>query len=323
MTSIACDSNETDSQDQFRDRVEEVVLMQPWRIVGTCGLVVAVLAGCGSTGGSSTEGGKAKVVAAFYPVAAAAQAVGGDCVVVTNLTPAGAEPHDLELTPADVDEIEDAKVAFVMGDGFQPAVEAAADRRDGPTVELLAKIGEANVDDPHVWLDPVLYSKIVDQVRAELQRALPDCTKKIDANAARYQQTIDAVGREYETALQDCKRRVIVTAHEAFGHLAKRYGLTQEGIAGISPDEEPNATRLGDLADLVRKRGVTTIFTEELVSPRVADALAREAGGVKTETLNPLEGLTEREQQRGDDWASVMRANLTKLTAALGCAATR
>src|SRR5215212_7552267 len=123
------------------------VPMNPWRIAGTGGLVLVLLAGCGTTGSSTTESGKAKVVAAFYPVAAAAQAVGGDCVVVTNLTPGGAEPHDLELTPADVDEIEDAKVAFVMGDGFQPAVEAAADRRDGPTVELLAKLGEANADD--------------------------------------------------------------------------------------------------------------------------------------------------------------------------------
>ncbi len=285
------------------------------------GLAVAA-AGCGSTGSSTTEDGRAKVVAAFYPVAAAAQAVGGDCVAVTNLTPAGAEPHDLELTPDEVDQIEDAKAVFVMGEGFQPAVEAAADRRAGPTIELLHGLGVNGARDPHVWLDPVLYSKIVDRVRAELVHAVPDCKTKMDANAARYQRTIAAVGRDYEAALRDCKRRVIVTAHEAFGHLAKRYGLTQEGIAGISPDEEPNAARIADLADLVRKRGVTTIFTEELVSPKVADALAREAGGVKTETLNPLEGLTEREQSRGDDWASVMRANLTKLTAALGCTQT-
>jgi zinc transport system substrate-binding protein len=212
---------------------------------------------------------------------------------------------------------------FVMGDGFQPAVEAAADRRDGSTVELLPKIGEGDTDDPHVWLDPVLYSKIVDQVRAELARAVPDCKAEIDANAERYRQSIDAVGRDYEAALSDCKRDVIVTAHEAFGHLASRYGLSQQGIAGISPDEEPNAARLADLADLVRNKGVTTVFTEELVSPRVANALAREAGGVRTETLNPLEGLTEREERRGDDWASVMRANLAKLTAALGCTPTR
>jgi zinc transport system substrate-binding protein len=301
------------------------VPVRGWRLIGTGALVLAVSlpAGCSSTRSSTTASGKAKVVAAFYPVAAAAQAIGGRCVAVTNLTPAGAEPHDLELTPAEVDTIEDAKVAFVMGDGFQPAVEAAADRRDGPTVELLPKLGAGSSDDPHVWLDPVLYSRIVDRVRVALRRAIPACAARIDRNAARYRQTVDAVGRDYETTLRSCKRRVIVTAHEAFGHLASRYRLEQQGIAGIAPDQEPDASRLGDLADLVRREGVTTIFTEELVSSKVASALAREAGGVRTETLNPLEGLTEREQRRGDDWASVMRANLVKLSAALGCTAPR
>jgi zinc transport system substrate-binding protein len=196
--------------------------VQRWRIVGVGGLLLALLSGCASTGSSTTGSGKAKVVAAFYPVAAAARAVGGSCVAVTNLTPAGAEPHDLELTPADVDRIEDAKVAFVMGEGFQPAVEAAADRRDGPTVELLPKLGAGSSDDPHVWLDPVLYSRIVDRVRVALRRAIPACAARIDRNAARYRQTVDAVGRDYETTLRSCKRRVIVTAHEAFGHLASR-----------------------------------------------------------------------------------------------------
>jgi zinc transport system substrate-binding protein len=116
-----------------------------------------------------------------------------------------------------------------------------------------------------------------------------------------------------------CKRRTIVTAHEAFGHVVARYHLDQQGIAGISPDQEPSAKRLAELADLVRRTGTTAIFTEELVSPRVADALAREAGGVRTETLNPLEGLSAAEQEAGDDWASIMRDNLTKLRTALGC----
>ena len=111
---------------------------------------------------------------------------------------------------------------------------------------------------------------------------------------------------------------MIVTAHEAFGHLAQRYGLRQEGVAGLSPDAEPDAQRIGQLTDLVKRDGVTTVFTEELVSPRIAKTLAREAG-VRTETLNPLEGLTDRELRRGDDYVSVMDANLAKLHRALGC----
>ena len=110
-----------------------------------------------------------------------------------------------------------------------------------------------------------------------------------------------------------------MTAHEAFGWLATRYGLEQHAIAGIAPDEEPSADRIAELADLAEQDGVTTIFTETLVSPRVAETLAREAGGLKTKTLNPLEGLTDDDVAAGADYISVMRDNLQSLRAALGC----
>ncbi len=173
--------------------------------------------------------------------------------------------------------------------------------------------------DPHVWLDPDLYTEVVDAVTVALVKADPKCATTMERNADRYKAAIATVGDDYAAGLADCKRHTIVTAHQAFGYLAKRYDLTQQGIAGISPDEEPNAQRIAELSDLVKKQRITTIFTEELVSPKVADALAREAGGVKTETLNPLEGLTDDELHRGDDWSSVMRTNLRKLEAALGC----
>jgi zinc transport system substrate-binding protein len=238
---------------------------------------------------------------------------------VENLTPAGAEPHDLELTPDQVDAIQDAGVVFVMGDGFQPGVEDAARQRDGTTVALLDAL-PARGSDPHVWLDPVLYSELVDVVARELRVvAPPSCQDEIGANLRGLQSEIAAVNDEFTSGLQTCDRQTIVTAHDAFGYLARRYALMEQGIAGVSPEEEPNAARLADLADLVERDGITTIFTEALVSPRVADALAREAGGVKTETLNALEGLTDDQIARGEDWASVMRQNLTKLRRALGC----
>ena len=111
---------------------------------------------------------------------------------------------------------------------------------------------------------------------------------------------------------------MIVTSHAAFGYLSARYGLTQEPIAGISPDAEPSPGRLAQLARLVNRDGVTTIFTEELVSPKVAETLAREVG-VTTEVLSPLEGLTKRELAAGQDYVSVMRNNLHILERALGC----
>ena len=243
--------------------------------------------------GSAVAGAASRtpVVASFYPIAWAAQQVGGNRVAVTNLTPAGAEPHDLELTPDQIDEVLDAKVVFELGRGFQPAVEQAAEQRDGPTVELLPR----GTSDPHVWLDPMRMASIVRTAQRELTKADPKGRAVYARNAARVLgRARRALDTRYRDGLAHCERDVIVTAHEAFGHLAQRYGLRQEGVAGLSPDAEPDARRIAQLTDLVKRLGVTTVFTEELVSPRIARTLASEAG-VHTETLNPLEGLTDRE----------------------------
>ena len=129
---------------------------------------------------------------------------------------------------------------------------------------------------------------------------------------------LDALDREYRSRLTHCARDVIVTSHAAFGYLSRRYGLQQEPISGLSPDAEPTPQHLADLRALVERDGVTTIFTEELVSPKVAQTLAEETGAT-TAVLNPLESLTPDEMSAGDDYVSVMRENLTELRAALGC----
>ena len=274
---------------------------------------------------------KTSVVAAFYPVAYAAERVGGDRVSVTNLTPAGVEPHDLELSPAQTDKLLDAKVVFVMGHRFQPAVEKAAQGRDGPTVTLLDRLpinagnkkvqeGNPSALDPHVWLDPRLMEAIVRQVQRALTKADPKSATVFADNAQAFLGELDALDQRYTNGLANCARDLIVTSHEAFGYLARRYGLRQEGVAGLSPDAEPDARRIAQLTDLVKKDGVTVVFTETLVSPRIADTLAREAG-VRTDTLDPLEGLTDKEVAAGADYVSVMDENLHKLQRALSCGA--
>jgi zinc transport system substrate-binding protein len=270
----------------------------------------------------AAAGDRVTVVASFFPLAEAAGRVGGDAVRVRNLTPPGVEPHDLELTTDDRDAIEDAGLVVVLGERFQPAIEEATDDRDGPTVQVLHEIGvrrRAARRDPHVWLDPVLMGRIVDAVARALAKAEPGRRDQLKAQARAFRDQLDALDAEYRAGLADCDRDLLVTAHEAFGWLARRYGLRQEGVAGVDPEAEPDPERIADLADLVRREGVTTIFTEELVSPDVADTLAREAGGVGTEVLSPLEGLTARQRARGDDYVSVMRDNLAKLRIALAC----
>jgi zinc transport system substrate-binding protein len=260
------------------------------------------------------------VAAGFSPLAEAAERIGGRHVAVTSLTPPGVEPHDLEITSDDVDAILDADLAVVMGDGFQPAVESSADDRDGPTLVVLDEIGRSGRrDDPHVWLDPDRYRAIVDAIAEALVDVDPKHRRSYRRSAARFDAQLAALDEEYQRGLATCASRTVVTAHDAFGWLADRYDLRVHGIAGVDPDREPDPDRIAELADLAARRGVTTIFTEELVSPRVARTLAREAGGLRTAVLDPIESLSDERRAAGDDYVSVMQRNLRRLRAALRC----
>jgi zinc transport system substrate-binding protein len=290
--------------------------------------VALMLSGCGSTSSSAEVG--TSVVASFYPLAEAASRVGGDLVSVQNLTPPGVEPHDLELAPDDIEAIANADVIVYLGGGFQPAVEdALAEAEHAVTVDALDAVAtnaapaseadEGLTVDPHVWLDPARYEEIVRSVSAALSEADPANEATYAANAEAYIGQIAALDEEFRVGLSDCERITIVTSHEAFGYLADAYGLTQVGILGLSPEAEPDPRRLAELRDLVQREGVTTIFAEELVSPKVAETLASEAG-VQVAVLNPIESLTDAQERAGEDYLSLMRENLDTLRRALDCA---
>ncbi|MEY2472776.1 MAG: zinc transport system substrate-binding protein [Actinomycetota bacterium] len=277
--------------------------------------VAVSLGGCGPT--AKKDDDKVAVVASFYPVAYAAQQVGGDLVRVRNLTPAGVEPHDLELTSDDIDHIDSADAVFLVGSGFQPAVVDAAKRRSKNTFDVAAGLIRSK-DDPHFWLDPTLMADAVYNIRDGLKSADPAHKSTYERNANAYVTKLTRLWNDYGTALAHCERKEIVTTHAAFGYLADRFGLTQTSVAGLSPDAEPSPKRIADLAALIRRDGVTTVFYEELVPRGFADTLAHDAH-VKTAVLSPLEGLTKQEQARGETYITVMRRNLAALKTALGC----
>ena len=295
--------------------------------IGTIVLVL-LAAGCSSPNGSSdAPPGTLSVVAALSPVFEAAARVGGDLVDVTNLTAPGVEPHDLELAPDQAEAIATADVVLYLGEGFQPAVQDAIGDAEGRTVDLLAGLPtveppggseEGLTADPHVWLDPSLYARMVDEVRAALSEAAPEHASTFRSNADAFTRQIESLADDYAAGLAHCDRTLLVTNHAAFGYLAAAYGLTQEAISGVAPDAEPSAQRLAELKTLVEEEGVTTIFTEDLVSPKVAQTLAEEAG-VRTAVLHTLEGLSDDEVAAGADYGSQMRENLSTLEAALGC----
>jgi zinc transport system substrate-binding protein len=259
--------------------------------------LAGLLTGCDSAGSR----GKPTVVAAFYPLAYAADRVAGGRYTIEDLTPPGVEPHDLELSPRTVGQIETADVVLYLGHGFQPAVEKAAAAGSGTRVDLLAGLG-LHDSDPHVWLDPVRFEHIVRRIAGAL-----------DGDAGPLLADLRRLDGEYRRGLRHCARREIVTSHEAFGYLAQRYGLRQVAITGVTPESEPSAQRLAAVIRVVRKTHATTVFFERLISPRLADTVARDAGA-RTAVLDPIEG-----EEHGRTYLTLMRRNLAALRKALGC----
>jgi zinc transport system substrate-binding protein len=259
--------------------------------------------------GASVNAGSDTVVASFYPLAFAAHEV-APAVPVENLTPPGAEPHDLELSPIDAAAVRDARLVLLLGHGFQPQLEDAAGGADNvlrlldtPGLDLLPN------GDPHVWLDPLRYAKIVERTGQALGE---------EQGAAKLVARLQGLDAEYRDGLANCERHEIVTSHEAFAYLAERYGLEQIPITGLSPEAEPRPADLAHVVQLVEDRGVTTIYYETLVSPRIAETVARETG-TTTAVLDPIEGLTPAELAKGEDYFTRMRANLRALEEGLGC----
>ena len=277
-------------------------------LIGGCALLATLAsAGCAGEDRGAEGGERTEVVASFYPLALAAERTAPDADV-ENLTPPGVEPHDLELAPRDVARVRSADVVLYLGRGFQPAIEAAAEGADGTALDLLAELGIEG-DDVHVWLDPVGYGDVVRRVARELTGD--------ERSAGLMLHRLDELDGIYQLGLERCERREIVVSHAAYGFLAEAYGLEEIPIAR-SPGAEATPRDLERIAQLIREHGITTVFVEPLAPPEEAETLARETGA-EVAVLDPLEGLTEEQVADGDDYFSVMLANLDALRAALEC----
>lgn len=291
-------------------------------------LSVSLLAGCAGTGSDKKDKSKLSVTTSFYPLYDFSVKLGGDKATVTNLTPSGVEPHDWEPSSNDMITLENADILVYNGSGMESWTDSALsalNNSDLIVVEAsrgLSDLTAADEDgsgtsaDPHVWLDPE-YAKA--QMKAILDayiKADPENESYYQANYDKYAAEFDLLDSEFEEALSGLTQKNIVVAHDAFGYLCRAYGLTQMPIEGLSADSEPSSARMSEIIDFVRKNNVKVIFFEELVSPKVAEVIAKETGTV-TAVLNPLEGITSDQQIAGEDYFSIMRENLATLITSL------
>jgi zinc transport system substrate-binding protein len=300
---------------------------------------LAVLTACGadpapvtqSPAGSAPVTPSVDVVVGFYPLQFLTERIGGPHVAVTNVTQPGVEPHDMELKPSQVLEVNEAELVIYLKT-FQPELDKAVEQKssgksfDVTTVSPLVEAPEHEHEgeeeheeesglDPHLWLDPTRFATVADAIATELGKADSAHASVYVANAAALRAELTALDQEYSAGLAQCQRREIFASHAAYGYLASRYKLEQIGLTGLSPENEPTPKRLTEIAEEAKEHGATTIFFETLVSPKIADTIAKEVGA-KTAVLDPIEGL---EAGSTENYLTVMRANLTALRTALGC----
>lgn len=313
-------------------------------------LLVVGLAGCGARGtqvpasAAAADGGKVKVVASFSAMADFAEMVGGDHVEVTNLVPAGTEPHDWEPAATDVQAIQDADLFVYNGASMEHWVDdtlsslgsqapKAVKASDG--IQLLAgdhhDHGDAATDaaetvadgatdkaevDPHVWLNPENAKVELANIRDTLSEVDPAHKDDYAKNYETYAAKLDQLDKDFRDRLSGVPNKTIVVAHEAFGYLCDAYGLTQAPITGMDAEGEPDAQTMASIIDQVKSQNIKVIFSEDLVSPKVAQQIA-DAAGATCEVLNPIEGLTDEQIAQGEDYFSVMESNLDELMKAL------
>lgn len=299
---------------------------------------------------SATDDGELTVAAAFYPLQFVSERVAGEHAEVTQLTQPGAEPHDLELTISETAEISEADLV-VYEQGFQPAVDDAVEQNAegvaldaASVVDLIAveespeeheehSEGEHSDDehaeedgheeeeahdhgdlDPHFWQDPLRVADLADAVAEELAALDEEHADDYEANAAALRADLEELDSAFATGLADCRRDTIVVSHDAFGYLEK-YDLHIAPIVGLSPDAEPTAAVLGELEDLIRTEGITTVFSEPL-EPALGEGLAADLD-LTNGVLDPVEGLTDATAD--EDYLSLMESNLEAIRTANAC----
>ena len=276
--------------------------------------------------------GKIKIYTSIYPLYDFATKVGGDKVNVTNLVPAGTEPHDWEVSTSDLVNLEKADMLIYNGAGIEnwtDKVIGTLDNKDIVYVKTserldLHKISEEDSKDehdhdhdhgtydPHTWLSIKNAKKEMENIKNALVKYDPENADYYEANYETYEKKFDELDKKYTDTLGPIENKTIIVAHEAFGYLCDEYDIKQVGIEGLTPDSEPDPARMREIIKFAKENNVKTIFFEELVSPKVAETVAKEINA-KTAVLNPLEGLSDEQIENNEDYFSVMEDNLKTL----------
>jgi zinc transport system substrate-binding protein len=293
-------------------KIKQITLTTLLAIILILGVTFAI------RGKQPAKSDKLNVVASYYPLYEFAKHVGGDRAQITNVTPAGAEPHDYEPSASALVNAQKSDLFIFNGGTLEPWTNKFIYDYHKTTVMAGHGISMRVGNDPHFWLDPVLAARFFFFIRNGFIKADPGNKDYYTRNAADYNKKLAQLNIDFAAGLKTCSQDTVISSHGAFVYLADRYNFNVEAIAGISPENEPSADRLAQISKIVKEKGIRYIFFESLVSPRLADTIAQETGA-KTLVFDPIEGLTNEDQRQGKNYISVQRENLAALRTALTC----
>ena len=267
---------------------------------------------------------KLKIVSSFYPLLEFTKQIGGNRVEVSSLVPIGIEPHDFDPTIRQIQNAETADILIYNGAGLEKWIEKINVKSKvdaSQNLSLLNSNGEdkSGMYDPHVWLDPVLAKGQVESIRNALMNADPLNAKYYSENANKFIEKLDKLDDDMRGELLDCKKHDFISFHNSFSYFAKRYGLNQHSIYGLTPEGEILPQKLQQIIQLAKDKAISTIYSESLIDPRFANVVAEEIPNGKVMVLSPIEGINQKEQNQGIGYLDKMYENIKSLRIGLEC----
>ncbi|MGQ0377323.1 MAG: metal ABC transporter substrate-binding protein [Nitrososphaerota archaeon] len=245
---------------------------------------------------STNTNQKIIVITSFYPLFEFTKKVGGDRAEVTQLIPFGIEPHDWEPTVKDLQKMQQADLIVINGIGFENwANDFASINTDVIIVDTSKGIttNENNLvnhpTDPHIWLNPVMAKKQVQNIADALMEIDPANKEYYNTNANSYILRLEGLDEKIKQELSQCTKNDFISFHSAFTYFADQYGLVQHSILESNePHDEPTSQNLENMINLATSLDIDVIFTEEAVDTRTSEVIADEIGGTVL-VLSPLE----------------------------------
>jgi manganese/zinc/iron transport system substrate-binding protein len=256
------------------------------------GLAAALAMAAGGTKAQPRPAAPPRAVATVGMLGDMLREVAGPALRTETLMGEGVDPHLYRPTRADIARLLGADAVFAVGHRLEGRMGDVFERlrAAGRTVVAVAETlprerlrthpAYPDSADPHIWMDPVLWSEAMLPLGQAVLALAPDVGEAVRQRQDAYRtrlMRLDAYAREVIGAIP-AGSRMLVTAHDAFGYFGARYGLQLESLQGLSTDSEASLAKVEQMVSLLVERRVPAIFAESSVPDRAVRALIEGAG---------------------------------------------